>query len=99
MPFIEPYKDRLIELCESHHVETLYLFGSAQSESLTDSSDIDFLVRFKKFSLSKYFQNYIDFKSKLQELFNREVDLLEEQTLSNPYLIQSINKHKELIYG
>ena len=46
-----------------------------------------------------YFDNYMDFKERLEKLFGREVDLVEEQTLRNPILINSINKSKELIYG
>lgn len=99
MSFQDPYKDQLISLCKKYNVETLYLFGSAVSETMKDSSDVDLLVKFKKFPLTKYFQNYIDFKTSLQKLFNREVDLVEEQTLQNPFLIKSINKTKELIYG
>ena len=41
----------------------------------------------------------MNFKEKLESLFGREVDLLEEQTLKNPILIESINKSKELVYG
>lgn len=41
----------------------------------------------------------MNLKENLKELFGREVDLLEEQTLKNPILIKSINKSKELIYG
>lgn len=99
MSFKEQYKEQLIDLCKRYNVETLYLFGSAQSDRMNDNSDVDLLVKFKKFNAAKYFQNYIDFKTSLQKLFNRDVDLLEEQTLSNPYLINSINKNKELIYG
>lgn len=99
MSFKEEYKEQLIDLCKRYNVETLYLFGSAQTGTMNDKSDVDLLVKFKKFNIAKYFQNYIDFKHQLQQLFNRNVDLLEEQTLSNPYLIKSINKNKELIYG
>jgi predicted nucleotidyltransferase len=38
-------------------------------------------------------------KEKLEQLFGRKVDLVEEQTLKNPILIQSINSNKSLIYG
>ena len=41
----------------------------------------------------------MDFKEKLENLFGRKVDLVEEQTLRNPILISAINKSKELIYG
>jgi len=86
-------------LCRKHKVEKLYLFGSATNENFTAKSDIDFLVSFDKNNLNQYFENYISFKEKLGKLFKRDIDLIEEQTLKNPILINSINKNKELIYG
>jgi predicted nucleotidyltransferase len=41
----------------------------------------------------------MNFKENLKKLLGRDIDLLEEQTLKNPILINSINKTKELIYG
>ena len=90
---------RVKTLCQKHNVEKLYLFGSATNENFTDKSDIDFLVSFEKKDLNKYFDNYISFKEKLGKLFKRDIDLVEEQTLKNPILINSINQNKELIYG
>ena len=90
---------RVKTLCQKHNVEKLYLFGSATNENFTDKSDIDFLVSFDKKDLNKYFENYISFKEKLGKLFKRDIDLVEEQTLKNPILINSINQNKELIYG
>ncbi len=86
-------------LCRKHNVAKLYLFGSATNEGFNESSDIDFLVSFNNIELAKYFENYSTFKEKLKTLFKREIDLLEEQTLKNPVLINSINKNKELVYG
>ena len=95
--------DRNIEdlkrLCTMYNVEKMYLFGSALNSNFNKESDVDLLVKFKAIELSKYFDNYMDFKEKLENLFGREVDLVEEQTLRNPILIDSINKSKELIYG
>jgi predicted nucleotidyltransferase len=34
----------------------------------------------------------------LDELFGRQVDVITEKQLKNPYLIASINKDKQLIY-
>lgn len=87
------------ELCEKFHVERLYLFGSAAKGTLKEGSDVDFLVKFKSFDLYFYFDNYTDLHSQLQELFQRKVDLVEEQSLRNPVLIKSINENKKLIYG
>ena len=86
-------------LCKKHKVRKLYLFGSATNENFTENSDIDFLVSFNKFNLALCFENYMALKDKLSKLFKRDIDLVEEQTLKNPVLINSINKNKELIYG
>lgn len=96
---LEQNINKIRALCKSHNVDTLYLFGSATNENFTEESDIDLLVSFKKIDLAKYFENYMSLKEKLKNIFKREVDLLEEQTLKNPILINSINKNKELIYG
>ena len=91
--------DDLKLLCSAYNVDKMYLFGSALNSNFNDNSDIDFLVKFKTIDLIKYFDNYIGFKEKLEILFDRKVDLVEEQTLKNPILINSINKTKELVYG
>lgn len=99
MKFVMKYQDEINQLCSNHHVDKLYVFGSASKDSMTPFSDVDLLVKFKPFELSNYFSNYMNFKLKLQSLFKRNVDLLEEQAISNPILINSIEKSKELIYG
>ncbi len=96
---VEQHIESIKVLCKKHKVSKLYLFGSARGKLFNKNSDIDFLVAFSNISLSEYFNNYISLKNKLTKLFNREIDLVEEQTLRNPILINSINKNKELIYG
>jgi uncharacterized protein len=99
MGIIDKNSEDLKLLCTLYNVEKMYLFGSALNSNFNTKSDIDLLVKFKSIELSKYFDNYMDFKERLEKLFGREVDLVEEQTLKNPILINSINKSKELIYG
>ena len=86
-------------LCENHGVDKLYLFGSILGSSFNDKSDIDFLVRFKNIELLKYADNYFELKFSLENLLNRPVDLLEEQSLKNPFFLDAINESKKLIYG
>lgn len=99
MILIEQNIDNLKRLCHTYNVDKMYLFGSMLNSAFDENSDIDFLVKFKTIELSQYFDNYNNLKENLEKLFNREVDLLEEQTLKNPILIKSINRSKELIYG
>jgi hypothetical protein len=57
------------------------------------------VVDFKRNDVEDYFNNFFDFKYSLEELFGRDVDLLEEQTIRNPYLKKSVDATKTLIYG
>lgn len=86
-------------LCEKHDVEKLYLFGSALNGNFNSKSDVDFLVKFLPIDLFHYFENYLSLKENLEKLTGRNIDLVEEQTLKNSVLINSINKNKELVYG
>jgi len=77
----------------------MYVFGSASTETMNENSDVDLLVKFKSFDLAQYFENYMSLKAELKKVLNREVDLLEEQTLKKPFLVRFIERSKELIYG
>lgn len=90
---------KIRSFCQKYYVDTLVLFGSALKGPFTSESDIDFLVKFRSIPLEDYFENYINFKIELEKLLGRKVDLLEKQTLHNPYLIQSIDEDHLKIYG
>lgn len=75
------------------------MFGSILTDRFNDDSDVGLVVSFNKAEVSDYFDNYFDFKYALEELFGREVDLLEEQTIKNPYLKKNVDATKALIYG
>lgn len=98
MKLIDSNKDRLIELCINHKVKELYLFGSALTERFQDSSDIDMLIQFFPVDLMDYFDNYMDLKEKLEQLFNRPVDLVENQAIRNPIFRRIVDREKQLIY-
>lgn len=86
-------------LCEAYDVKTLYVFGSACTDQFNDKSDIDILISFKNISIEKYTDNYFELHYRLEKLFNRKIDLLTENSLSNPYLIESIEETKQLLYA
>jgi hypothetical protein len=99
MNLIEQHKSEIEQLCNNYNVEKMYVFGSILNQNFTKESDVDLVVKFKSFDLSFYFENYFKLKEKLELILKRKVDLIEEQTLKNPFLIQSINKSKKMIYG
>ena len=90
---------QLKKLCETYDVRTLYIFGSASTDKFNKGSDIDILVSFKDISIEKYTDNYFELHYELEELFGRKIDLITENSLSNPYFIESIEETKQLLYA
>jgi hypothetical protein len=82
-----------------YKVRRLFVFGSILTDRFNDESDIDMIVDFKKDEVTDYFDNYFDFKYSLQDLLGREVELIEEQTIRNPYFRKNVDSTKRLIYG
>lgn len=99
MRLIENNMPKIAALCRKHKVSRLYVFGSVLTGRFGDDSDVDFVVAFNKAEVGDYFDNFFDFKYALEELFGRPVDLLEEQTIRNPYLKRNVDATKALIYG
>ena len=99
MNIVEKNIDRLKSLCKKYKVTELYVFGSVLNNHFSSESDIDFIVSFDEIELEKYADNYFDFKFSLEDLFNRNIDLLEEKAIKNPFFKDSINNSKQLIYG
>jgi predicted nucleotidyltransferase len=89
----------IIRLCKAHNVKSLYAFGSVLTDKFDANSDIDLVVDFSAMNVEDYADNYFDFKSSLQNLLNRTVDLLEEKEIQNPYMRKSLNQQMRLIYG
>jgi len=99
MQFLLQYSAHLLVLCKKYNVKTLYAFGSVLNDKFDVGSDVDLIVAFNDIPLEEYADNYFDLKFSLQDMFNRPVDLLEEQAVKNPYFKQNINRNKQLIYG
>jgi len=99
MSIIDQNIEVIRDLCSKHKVSRLFIFGSALTKKFKNTSDIDMLVDFQDVDLYDYAHNYFDLKASLEKLFKRDVDLLEDKAISNPYLRQSIDSTKQLIYG
>lgn len=60
---------------QQYRVRSLYLFGSVARDEESPTSDIDVLVAFEG---PGTFDQYVDLKFYLENLFNRKVDLVTE---------------------
>jgi len=99
MEHLRRYTTDITNLCKQYSVKTLYAFGSVLTDRFKEDSDIDLIVAFNDIPVEDYADNYFDFKFSLQDIFNRQVDLLEEQAIKNPYFLKNLNDNKQLIYG
>jgi len=83
------------DLMQSYGVVRAYLFGSAAVGNMTDDSDIDFMVSFNPdLNYTDYGNNYFQLIYALQGLLKKDVDIVAEETITNPFLLQTINSQK-----
>ncbi len=92
---VEQKLPQIRQLLQRYGVEAAFLFGSAASDTMKADSDVDFIIRFPKdMHYVTYADNYFALADALEALLQKDVDLVTEKTLTNPYLIQSINGNK-----
>ena len=97
--FIDSYIKDIKRLCQENSVKNHYVFGSVLREDFKDTSDIDMVVEIDSDDPLDYADRYFNLKFSLQDIFKRDVDLLENKAIRNPYIRENIDKTKSLIYG
>jgi len=98
---LEDRREQLMQLCRDFRVKRLEAFGSATAQGQFDPerSDIDLLVEFEPMDPVHHAKAYFGLLAALQDLFARQVDLLEIRAVANPYLLESIEKQRRQIYA
>jgi len=99
MNLIENHSKDIMELCKTHKVKSLYAFGSVLTDKFNSESDVDLVVDFQQMDVLDYGDNYYELKFSLENILKRNIDLLEQKALKNPYFIKNLNQTKKLIYG
>lgn len=90
--------DEIEELCRRWKVKELALFGSVLRDDFRPDSDVDVLVTFVDNAGWSLF-DFMRMADELTELFGREVDLVTERSLRNPFRRAAILGSKEVIYA
>lgn len=73
--------DQLDEFCRKHHIRKLSLFGSVLRDDFRPDSDVDVLVEFEAGFEPKHFRELLAMEGELKQLFGRDVDLGEQQSV------------------
>ena len=97
-PRISPNPELLKALCQRWEVRQLSLFGSVLREDFSPSSDVDVLVTFEETARWNLL-DLVRMRDELQALFGREVDLVEEPALRNPFRRHAILCNREVVYA
>jgi hypothetical protein len=90
--------DRLTEICGRWQIRELALFGSVARGDYSPQSDVDVLIQFDS-SAPWSAWDLLDLRAELTELFGRNVDLVEERSLVNPFRRRSILRDKRVLYA
>ena len=100
MNLIHENIEKIFALCRKYKVKNMYAFGSILTARFNAESDVDLLVNFTpEVDYLSYADNILDFYAELKELFGREVDLVDETSIRNPYFKKEVEHTKQLIYG
>ena len=95
--FQSPSREALADLCRRWRISELSVFGSVARGSSRADSDVDLLVTFHQDAPWSTL-DLIDLREELMKLFGRNVDLVEEKAIRNPYRRQSILRDKSVLY-
>lgn len=95
---IEQHRDAIAELCRTHGVYKLDLFGSAATGAFhPETSDLDFVVNFWDRS-GRYADRYLDLAESLERLLARKVDLITEASVRSPLFKQMVDAQRETVF-
>lgn len=96
---IENNLTELHEICKSFNVKRLYVFGSLGDDTFDiKSSDVDLIVELDENDPVEKGEKLMILWNEFEDLFGRNVDLLSNVNVRNPYLQQGIDSTKKIIY-
>ena len=84
--------------CRKWDVHELSLFGSVLREDFSPQSDVDVLVAFAPGAGRSLF-DLVEMKDELGGLFGREVDLVSQGGLRNPFRRHEILTTRQVLYA
>ena len=99
LSFLLTKKVELIELCLKHQIDKLSVFGSVLENRFSDTSDFDFLIKFKDIPFDQYTDHYFELHEDLEKLLNRRIDLITDNSLTNKYFKDKVLSTRLLLYA
>jgi predicted nucleotidyltransferase len=88
----------IAEFCRRWKVREFGLIGSALRDDFPASSDVDVVVTFAPDAEWDLF-DIVRMREDLAGIFGRDVDLIEEPAVRDPYVLASIRRTKRVLYA
>jgi len=96
---IENNLAELEEICRSFNVKRLYVFGSLGDDTFDiNKSDVDLIVELDEEDPVEKGEKLLTLWNRFEDLFGRNVDLLSNVNVRNPFLQQGIDETRKLVY-
>ena len=94
-PVFEQKMPELVRLLKAHRVVRAYAFGSVLTDHFTENSDVDLIVSFEE-GLDQVENGELLWSLwyQLRDLFQRNVDLLTERSVKNPYFKEELLENR-----
>jgi len=90
--------DKIEDFCRRWKIREMSLFGSVLRDDFSPESDVDILISFFDDARWSLF-DWVDMIEELRGITGREVDLVERESLRNPFRRRAILSSKEVIYA
>ncbi|MDK1031508.1 MAG: nucleotidyltransferase family protein [Planctomycetia bacterium] len=91
-------KQHLADYCRKRKIRELALFGSVLRDDFRPESDIDVMVTFDPDCGYSLF-DLAQIKEELESVFGHQVDLVEKESLRNPFRRHAILNNMEVVYA
>jgi hypothetical protein len=91
-------RDDITDFCRRWKVLELSLFGSVLRDDFRPDSDVDVLVTFDADAPWSLLE-LVTMREQLRQIFGREVHLVEQAGLRNPFRREAILNHREVIFA
>jgi len=91
-------KEKIEDFCRRWKIKEMAIFGSVLWEDFGPESDVDFLVTFFEQARWNLF-DWVEMIEELKKITGREIDLVDRESIRNPFRRRSILARMEVIYG
>lgn len=95
---VELPQAQLDDFCQRWKVTEFAVFGSALREDFHAQSDVDVLVSFAPQAGWSLF-DLVEMQDELEQIFGREVDVVERDSLQNPFRRRAILENMQVVYA